>query len=50
MNFRGLTIFETINILTNRDPSINYVLTPENRHYAFDVDTLDLSRIRINDF
>jgi hypothetical protein len=50
MNFRGLTIFQTINILTNRDPFISYVLAPENRHYAFDVDTADLSRIRINDF
>ena len=50
MNFRGLTIFQTINILTNRDPSISYLLAPEGRHYAFDVDTLDLSRIRINDY
>lgn len=50
MNFRGMTIFETINILTNRNPSIVYLLAPEGRHYAFDVDTPDLSRIRINDF
>ena len=50
MNFRGMTIFQTINILTNRNPSIVYLLAPENRHYAFDVDTPDLSRIRINDF
>jgi hypothetical protein len=50
MNFRGMTLFQTINILTNRDPSIPYLLAPEGRHYAFDVDTLDLSRIRINDF
>jgi hypothetical protein len=50
MNFRGMTIFQTINILTNRDPSIVYVLAPESRHFAFDVDTADLSRVRINDF
>jgi hypothetical protein len=50
MNFRGMTIFQTVNILTNRDPSIIGLLAPENRHYAFDVDTPDLSRIRINDF
>jgi hypothetical protein len=50
MNFRGMTLFQTINILTNRDPSIPYLLAPEGRHYAFDVDTLDLSRIRINDY
>jgi hypothetical protein len=50
MNFRGMTLFQTINILTNRNPSIPYVLAPENRHFAFDVDTLDLSRIRINDY
>ena len=50
MNFRGMTIFQTVNILTNRDPSIIYLLAPENRHFAFDVDTPDLSRIRINDF
>jgi hypothetical protein len=50
MNFRGMTLFQTINILTNRNPSIPYVLAPEGRHYAFDVDTPDLSRIRINDF
>ncbi|HSU57147.1 MAG TPA: chitobiase/beta-hexosaminidase C-terminal domain-containing protein [Candidatus Dormibacteraeota bacterium] len=50
MNFRGMDIFQTINILTNRNPSIVYLLAPEGRHYAFDVDTPDLSRIRINDF
>jgi hypothetical protein len=50
MNFRGMTLFQTIDILTNRNPSIPYVLAPEGRHYAFDVDTPDLSRIRINDF
>jgi hypothetical protein len=50
MNFRGMDIFQTINILTNRNPSIIYLLAPEGRHYAFDVDTPDLSRIRINDF
>jgi len=45
-----MTIFQTVTILTNRDPSITGLLAPENRHYAFDVDTPDLSRIRINDF
>ena len=50
MNFRGLTIFQTITILTHRNPAIPSLLAPENRHYAFDVDTLDLSRIRINDY
>lgn len=50
MNFRGMTLFQTINILTNRNPSIPCLLAPEGRHYAFDVDTLDLSRIRINDY
>ena len=49
MNFRGMTLFQTINILTNRDPSIPYLIVTEGRHYAFDVDTLDLSRIRLND-
>jgi hypothetical protein len=50
MNFRGMTLFQTMNILTNRNPSIPYLLAPEGRHFAFDVDTLDLSRIRINDY
>jgi len=50
MNFRGMTVFQTMTILTNRNPSIVYLLAPENRHFAFDVDTPDLSRIRINDY
>jgi hypothetical protein len=49
MNFRGMTIWQSINILTNRDPSIPSLIVTEGRHYAFDVDTADLSRIRLND-
>lgn len=54
MNFRGLTLFQTLNTLTNRDTSIPYVISLEGTsnsilHYAFDVYDSDLSRIRIND-
>jgi len=50
MNFRGMTIWDSINLLTNRNPSIPGLIVTEGRHYAFDVDTLDLSRIRLNDY
>jgi hypothetical protein len=57
MNFRGMTVQQTMNIFTNRDPSItNYsynIFAAEGTsplHYAFDVYDLDLSRIRINDY
>ncbi len=53
MNFRGMTLFQSVDILTNRDPSIPYVFAPEGYsplHYAFDVYTADLSRIRLNDY
>jgi hypothetical protein len=54
MNFRGMGLFQTLNILTNRDTSIPYIISVEGTsnsilHYAFDVYDLDLSRIRVND-
>ena len=52
MNFRGMTLFQSIDILTNRDPSIPYVLAPEGSSPALRVRCgyPDLSRIRINDY
>ena len=54
LNFRGMDLFQTLNILTNRDTSIPYIISLEGTtnsiiHYAFDVYDADLSRIRIND-
>jgi hypothetical protein len=54
LNFRGMDLFQTLNILTNRDPSIPITLSVEGTsnsilHNAADVYDSDLSRIRIND-
>jgi hypothetical protein len=53
-NFRGLDLFQTLNILTNRNPSIPITLSVEGTtnsilHNAADIYDSDLSRIRIND-
>jgi hypothetical protein len=53
LNFRGMTVQQTMNIFTNRDPSVTFIYAAEGSaplHYAFDVYDLDLSRIRINDY
>ena len=54
MNFRGMDLFQTLNILTNRNPSIPVTLSVEGTtnsilHNAADFYDLDGSRIRIND-
>jgi len=57
MNFRGMTVNQTMNIFTNRNTSVvaTNIFAPEGStnsvlHMAFDVYDLDLSRIRINDY
>ena len=55
LNFRGMTVQQTMNIFTNRDPSVTFIFADEGStnsvlHKAFDVYDADLSRIRINDY
>ncbi|HKW30887.1 MAG TPA: hypothetical protein VJT54_16255 [Verrucomicrobiae bacterium] len=55
MNFRSMTVDQTMNIFTNRDSSVTFVFADEGTtnsglHKAFDVYDADLSRIRINDY
>ena len=54
LNFRGMDLFQTLNILTNRNPAIPITLSVEGTansilHNAADVYDSDLSRIRVND-